>query len=689
MRVPHDWLMEYVECDKDPDEIAELMTMTGTKVESLERDDSGNIVYDLEITPNRPDCLSVIGVAREVAAGLAKPLKVEIPEVAGKGDSVEDYISVEIQDPDLALRYIARIIRNVKIGPSPLWLQRRLEACGIRPICNAVDVTNYVMLACGQPLHAFDYNMVKGRKIIVRRARPGESIVTLDGETRELNGENLVIADAEKPIALAGIIGGMDSEITDDTSIILLESANFLGRNIYRTSKKMKLRTEASLRFDKGLDPELAMMAQNMACELFEKLGVGEVARGLVDVYPAPEKKRFFSLSVDRVNHLLGTQLASKEMIDILSRLEIPASESRSGSIEIQIPSFRRDLAIEADFVEEIARIYGYERFPLTMLSGSIPERIRGFKQDPEDISREILLRLGLTEAVTSSLVGQWALDLIRLPENHPLREGVRLENPLVEEQSMLRTTLLPNVIAVLKGNAAKDVPDVRLFEHGKVYLPEEGKTLPKEKRSVAGGIMGLVSPPTWGVSERDFDFYDLKGIVEEYLDEMGVEGYSFERTQHPALHPGRTAALMIGGKSVGVFGELHPQIREECHLPHRAYVFEFDFDLIAQSIVARVTAREVSKFPEVSRDIAFIVKEDVPYARIDNIIREAATDLLEDLRLFDVYTGAQIPKGYRSLAIRMVLRAKDRTLTDEEANEIRAMVSKRLQGECGAEIRA
>ncbi|HHY47124.1 MAG TPA: phenylalanine--tRNA ligase subunit beta [Firmicutes bacterium] len=693
MRVPYSWLKEYVEFDESPGEIANILTMTGTKVESVESDDGGEAVLDLEITPNRPDCLSVIGIAREIAAALGRPLKFVPVAAEGKGAATRELVSVEIQDPELAPRYIARVIRNVKVGPSPLWMQKRLKACGIRPICNVVDITNYVMLECGQPLHAFDYDKIRGHKIIVRRAKPGEQIVTLDGETRALDRDILVIADEDTPVAIAGVMGGLDTEVTWDTSTVLLESANFSGSSIWRTSKRLKLRTEASLRFDKGLDPELAVLGQSMACELFSRLGVGEVASGWVDVYPRPEAPRMFVLDPGRVNRLLGVQLTPGDMAALLERLQIPAKVGRDGTIAVEVPGFRRDLSIEADFVEEIARLYGYERVAATTLEGPLPERIEAPFAPIETSSREIMLRLGLDEVVTSSLVGPWAFDLINLPAESPLKCAVKIANPLAEDESMLRTTLIPSIVAVLRRNSDRDVPNVRCFEIGRVYIPVEGGRQPEERRILAGGLMGNLPEATWGVERRKIDFFDAKGIIEAYLDEVGVEDYYFERFTHPSLHPGRAALIWSRHgegppRELGFLGELSPEVSKNCGFPSRVYVFELDLGTIASLASPRKVALEPPRFPAVARDIAMVVPLDVSYRHVEDAIRDAAGELLEDVTLFDEYTGPQVPEGHHSLAFRMVLRAREKTLTDEEANRVWEAVAERVTRDCKATVR-
>ncbi|ADL08151.1 phenylalanine--tRNA ligase subunit beta [Thermosediminibacter oceani] len=627
-----------------------------------------DVVIDFEITPNRPDCLSIVGMAREAAATFnipLNPLSINLKEESV--EKVPDIVNVTVEAGDLCKRYIARIIKDVKIKPSPLWMQRRLQVCGIRPINNIVDITNYVMLELGQPLHAFDYDKLAGCSIIVRRGKKGETITTLDGKLREICEDTLVIADKKGPVALAGIMGGAETEVTSETRTVLLESANFWGPNIRRTSRKMGLRTEASQRFEKGLDPNLAAVAAERACELIERLGAGRVLKGCVDVYPEPVLPRKLPLRVDRINALLGTEISRHQMIDILERLGIKSLEE-SDQTFVVIPTFRADITQEADLAEEIARIYGYDNLPST-LPGSIATC--GKLNRNQKLTNEIkqtLMGCGFSEIYTYSFISPSAFDALRAPEDHEVRRAVKIINPLGEEHSIMRTTLLPGILEVIKLNLNQKRESIRIFELGTVYIPRQIplKELPVEKKKLGVAIC-----------DENLDFYYLKGVIETLLLKLKIRGAVFYPGEHFSLHPGRTATISIDGEIAGFIGEVHPDVMENYGMEDkRAYVAELDLDLLLDRSQTEVKFKPLPRFPAADRDVAIVVEEGVTAGSIMEAIKEAGGEVLENVELFDVYRGNQIPEGYKSLAFSLTYRAKDRTLTDEEINRLHGNIT-------------
>ncbi|TYP49818.1 phenylalanine--tRNA ligase subunit beta [Thermosediminibacter litoriperuensis] len=628
-------------------------------------------VIDFELTPNRPDCLSIVGMAREAAATFNIPLTpVSINLKEESGERIPDKVNVTVEARDLCKRYIARIIKDVKIKPSPLWMQRRLQVCGIRPINNIVDITNYVMLELGQPLHAFDYDKLTGGSIIVRRGNNGEKITTLDGQVREISEDTLVIADKKGPVALAGIMGGAETEVSAETRTVLLESANFWGPNIRRTSRRLGIRTEASLRFEKGIDPNLASMAAERACELIERLGAGRVLKGCVDVYPEPVLPGKLPLRVDRLNALLGTEISKEQMVDILRRLEIEAIEESDQTFVI-IPTFRADITQEADLAEEIARIYGYDNLPST-LPGSIATCGKlNRNQKLVDEIKQTLTGCGFSEIYTYSFISPSAFDALGAPEDHEIRRIVKIINPLGEEQSVMRTTLLPGILEVIRFNLNQKRESIRIFELGTIYIPRQIplKELPVEKRR-----LGLA------VCDENLDFYYLKGAIETLLLKLKIRGAVFYPGEHFSLHPGRTAKISVDGEIAGFIGEVHPDVMENYGIEDkRAYVAELDLDLLLDKASTEVKFQPLPRFPAADRDVAIVVEEDVTAGSIMETIKEAGGELLENVELFDVYRGNQIPEGYKSLAFSLTYRAKDRTLTDEEINRLHSNITEHI----------
>ncbi len=645
-----------------------------------------DMIIDLEIYPNRPDCMSVIGIAREVAALTGNTLRLPSVSVAEAGPAIEDLTSVMVEDQELCPYYSARVIRNVKVGPSPLWLQRRLVAGGMRPINNIVDITNFVLLEMGQPLHAFDYDRLAENRIIVRRARPGESIVTLDDETRDLDTDTLVIADGEKPVCIAGVMGGANSEVTSETTNILLEAAIFHGANIRRTSRRLGLRSEASARYEKGLDPEGVRKALDRAAQLFVELAGGEVCNGVITVTALDPKPRVLTLSPIRCNRLLGSDISKEEMVNILSSLGFEV-EDHGDELEVKVPSYRLDVDIEADLIEEVARLYGYDRFAASLPHGEA----RGGESSRLQLAgqvRELLTGFGLTEIMTYSFDSPSSYDKLLLPEDHEIRQAVSIQNPLTEDWNILRTTLLPNMLDVLQHNAKRQHPDLQIFEVGSIFIPDQVplKELPDERLTLGIALMGSY-PREWGFPAREVDFFDLKGLVEALMDGLGLS-CEWEAAEGPGFHPGRCASVAAQGVKVGILGEIHPEAAANWDLPSRVYAAELDLDKILSLVTGQKRMTKLPRYPFVARDLALLAPEEVPAQRILEVIQAAGADLIKEVTLFDVYQGPQVPDGHRSLAYSILYQAEDRTLTDEEVEAVQSRIITQLKEELGITLR-
>ena len=635
-------------------------------------------VVDFEITPNRPDCLCMLGMAREAAAVFEKELKYPDVTIQNETDDVKNYIDVEIKRPDLCKRYVARVVKDVKVEQSPWWMQKRLMAAGVRPINNIVDITNYVMLEYGTPLHAFDIKMVEGGKIIVDTAKDAEKFVTLDGNERTLDADSLLINDAVKGVALAGIMGGLNSEIENDTKTILIEAACFDPDGTRRTAKKVGLRTEASSRFEKGVDANLCRTAADRVCQLVELLGAGTVVAGAVDVYPEEMKPVTTKVRTERVNKLLGIELTTAEMKEILEKLEVKVDVD--GDVMTCTPStVRFDLLEEVDYVEEVARMYGYDNHPSTL-----PRDIQIAKKEPdreiEDLVKETLMGLGLNEIQTYSFVSPSGVDKIFVDEGSYKRDFVKIINPLGEDTSVMRTTLIPNMLDVLERNNARYIDKVEAFELGRIFLnafkTEEG--LPTEKKNVCIGMYG-----------DDTDFYVLKGVVEGLLRELGIEGAEFKADkENKTFHPGRCASVSKGDALIGELGEINANVIEQYTLPERVYVAELDFEKLFELSDREILYKPIPKYPAIERDIAILVKSEVQAGDILKAIREAGGELLENAELFDVYRGAPIPLGMKSMAYALRYRHPSRTLTDEEIAGPHEAILKALQEKFDANLR-
>ena len=639
-------------------------------------------IVEFEITSNRPDCLCIFGLARETAATLGVPFKKPVINVKEEaGEDANSYVSVEIEDPDLCPRYTARIVKDVKIEPSPAWMQQRLAAAGMRSINNIVDITNYVMLELGQPMHAFDFSQLSDSKIIVRTAREGETLRTLDGQDRVLDSSMLVIADTRRPVGIAGVMGGENSEIEGDTRMLLLESANFNGTSIRLTSKKMGLRSEASSRFEKGLDPENTITAVNRCAELVELLGAGRVVRGVIDCNRVKPVKDTIRLDPDRINAFLGTEIPAEKMINIFKSIEFEFDEA---SMMLRIPSFRSDIESAADLSEEVARFYDYNNIKPSLLSGKESAQGRKtYKQRMEDVIRDAMSGCGMNEAYTISFTSPDVFDTILLPKDHPSRKAVVISNPLGEDYSIMRTTTLPDMLRILAINYSRKISDARLFELSYVYRPVEGEQLPVEEETLTLGMYG-----------ENVDFFDLKGAIEELMTAMGIKNFEFRPVKdEPSFHPGRTAGLFIkttdgSVKRAAILGEIHPEVAENTECPARTYVAMADVGVLIEASTLSRKYEQLPRFPALTRDMAIVIKDDIYVADLINVIRRKGGEFLEDARLFDVYKGSQVPDGMKSAAFALSFRAPDRTLKDEEVNIAMERILKNLEKDFGAQLR-
>ena len=629
-------------------------------------------VVEFEITPNRPDCLSVIGLAREAAVTYGKQATFHEPMVKGCGGDIRDHLSVEVRDAELCPRYTARMIRNIHIAPSPKWLRERLRASGVRPINNIVDITNYVMLEYGQPMHAFDYACLDGGKIIVRRAEEGEVMNTLDSSARVLTPDMLVIADENKPVGLAGVMGGENSEITENTTYAVFECANFNGTSIRRTAARLGMRTDASARYEKGLDVQATARAVTRACELVEQLGAGEVIDGVIDVIAAPWQPTVVKLEPDKVNALLGTDISEEEMRCILTALGFELKGD-----DIIVPSWRGDIEHYSDIAEEVARFYGYNNIPVTLMRG---DTTLGGYSDEQLAEREIgrLCRdAGYSEIITYSFISPSYYDKIRLPENSPLRDSLKILNPLGEDTSIMRTTILPSMLEILTRNYNYRNRSARLYEIGKVYH-KRSDGLADEPKMISLGAYG-----------DGMDFYAMKGVVETVLENMRITGAVYEAcTDDPSWHPGRCAAMRVGDRFLGTVGQIHPKVAENYGVDCELYAAVLSLDAVMAVRGPEPKFTPLPKYPTVLRDIAVVCDEAVTVGQLEECIRGAGGELLRDVALFDIYRGLPIAPGKKSCAFSLTLRSDEKTLTDAESDAEVAAVLKALADQLGAVIR-
>ena len=632
-------------------------------------------VVEFEITSNRPDCLSVIGLARESAVSFGREFKTHTPVVkcVNDGDKIENYLSVAISAPDLCQRYMARVVKNVKIQPSPLWLRMRLRASGVRPINNIVDITNYVMLEYGQPMHAFDYTCLDGSTINVRRAEDGESFTSLDDQQHTLDSSMLVIADSKKAVALAGVMGGANSEISDTTSTIVFESACFLGTSVRVTAKKNGMRTESSSRYEKGLDPENCYMGLERACELIELLGAGEVVNGIIDVYPTKVEPTVLDFEPKVINSFLGTDVSEDEMVSILKTLEFKVEGDK-----ITPPTFRADIGCMNDVAEEIARIYGYNNIESSSIRGATTQGGRTPKQKFEVDVENAMCGMGLNQIQTFSFISPKYYDKVMLPENSELRKSVVISNPLGEDTSVMRTTALPSMMEILARNYNFNNENVKLFEVATVYIPTTPDKLPNEDKVLCMGMYG------------GCDFYTVKGICENIMRLAAIKDYSITAcTDNVSYHPGRCATLSVGGKIIGIFGEVHPLVLANYDIDTPVYTAELDFDAIFELMAPEKMYTPLPKYPATTRDFSFVCDESLEVGAIFDVAKKAGGKLVEDVSLFDIYRGPQVGENKKSVSIRVTLRAADRTLTVDEAEKSAAKILNSLDAQLGITLRA
>ncbi len=642
-------------------------------VKALGLDD---VVFEYEVTSNRVDCFSVIGIAREAAATFRKSFVPPVVTETGNSEDVNDYIKVSVKDAELCPRYCARVVKNIKIGPSPKWMQRRLASVGIRPINNLVDITNYVMEEYGQPMHAYDLDTIAGREIIVRRAAKDEKFVTLDGQERQMDDSVLMICDGEKSVGIAGIMGGENSMITDDVHTMLFEAACFDGTNIRKSSKKVGLRTDASGKFEKGLDPNNAKAAIDRACQLVEELGAGEVVGGIVDVYGKKKEPVRVPFDAEKINAILGTDISREEMLSYFKMLDL---EYDAETNEVIAPTFRHDLFRLADLAEEVARFYGYDNIPTTLPAGEATAGKLSFKLRIEEIARDIAEFCGFSQGMSYSFESPKVFDKLLIPADSPLRNTVEIMNPLGEDYSIMRTTSLNGMLTSLATNYNRRNKNVRLYELGNIYLPKTLplSELPEERMQFTLGMYG------------EGDFFSMKGVVEEFFDKVGLRGKeSYDpNAGKPYLHPGRQANIIYNGETAGYLGEVHPEVADSYGIGTRAYVAVIDMPYIVKMATFDRKYAGIARFPAVNRDISMVVPKHILAGQIEEVIEKKGGAYLESYALFDLYEGSQIKEGFKSIAYSIVFRAKDKTLSDAEVTEAMDRILKALDG-MGIELR-
>jgi phenylalanyl-tRNA synthetase beta chain len=647
-------------------------------------------ILEISLTPNRPDCLSIIGIAREIAALTRKAVQLPSTHLTETGPEISQLTSVTIEDQDLCPRYTARIISGVTVGPSPFWLRKRLESCGMRSINNVVDVTNYLLLEMGQPLHAFDLELLDQKKIVVKRSTPGNSFTLLDGSESTLPEDALMIYDGSKPIALAGIMGGLNTEVSAQTKTILLESAYFNPSAILRTSKTMGLRTESSQRFEKGVDPQGVTVALNRAAQLIAEFSGGEVSQGYIDNYPTPlSPLPAINLSARGTNTILGTSFTKDEIKQNLKDLTFAVNDIDEDRISATPPSFRVDISESIDLIEEVARLSGYDKISATLppTTNHLPQKHKNLLL--EERAKDSLIQQGYHEIITYSFISPADLNCLSLPDQDYRQRTLKILNPLSEDQSIMRTTLIPGLLTTMKKNINQQNLNLKLFEAGTVFIVQEKGKLPQENKMLSALATGLLQEEAWNTEKRDVDFYDLKGCLENLLKELHITDYSFSPcSDNPFLHPIKALNLMINQEKAGILGETHPQLLDDFQLPQKAYLFEISLPHLRSKFSEHRKFHALSKFPPVSRDIALVLDETIPAQRVYDTIHKFNNKFIEEIKIFDYYKGDSIPKDKKSLAYRITYRAYDHTLTDKEVNALHEELINTLYHELGAEIR-
>jgi len=658
-------------------------------IEYLKLDDC---ILEFDLTPNRSDCLSVINIAKEVASLLGK--KVKFPEIKFSeiDKKAEDLAVVEIKDPNLCRRYVAKIIEGVEIKPSPQWLQHKLRCAGMRPINNVVDITNYILMEMGQPLHAFDYNYLNQGTIIVRKVEKGEKIITLDENERELTDDMLLITDPQKAVAIAGVMGGLNSEVTAETTTVLIESAYFSPTSIRKTSTALSLRSEASLRFEKGINIETVVDAANRAAQLLQELAGGKVLKGVIDNYPNPIERTKINLELAKVNEVLGTNIDNEQIKEILKSLNICIVEDIGSSVIVEVPPYRPDITIAEDLIEEVARIAGYDTIPTTLPYGASSKGQKTSGQKLRDKVIDNMSASGLVEVINFSFINKNNFDKLLIPEGDIRRNAIPVLNPLSEEQGYMRTTLLSGLLETLRRNINRRSENLGIFELGKVYLPQgfpERSVLPEEKWILGIALRGVLVSD-WQNKGQQVDFYYLKGVIEDLLKQLKVSEITFKSCQdNPFYHPGRSAYIYIANELIGVIGEVHPQVADNYDLPAKNYVGEIDVELLLKIGQGPISFQQLPKYPAVNRDLALVVREEVASSQLLEVIKTQGGELLSDVYIFDLYKGNQIPLDYKSLAFALTFQAEDRTLTDKEINDIHEKIENALAEKFQASLRS
>lgn len=665
MGVSINWLKDYVDFTWTAEEVAHRLTMAGIAIDGVEKDSEDSIL-ELDLTPNRGDCLGMINLAREVAALNRTDVKIPQPAMNESSEKISDYITVEIADSDLCPRYTARLVKNVKIKPSPAWMQTRLQSAGIRPINNIVDITNYVMLESNQPLHAFDYDLLSDvKRIIVRRAGPGEKITTLDDVERILDAEMLLITDNGRPVALAGIMGGQNTEISDLTVNVLLESACFKGTNIRKSGRKLALRSDSSIRFEKGADINGVIYAVNRAAALIQELGEGQVVAGIADCYPHPAPLSQVILRPERVNNLLGVTLSTDQIKGYIESLKFDWQDE-GGNLRVTVPSYRPDIEIEVDLIEEVARLHGYDDIPAVLPYGDTTHGGLTAYQEFRDQVKEIMSG-SFYEIINYSFVSPRYSEMLHLADDSKLRDVIRVANPLSEEQSVMRTLILPGLLDTVSRNLARKNSSLAFFEMGSVFYPR-AEGLPQEVLKLGAVVAGKLES-NWVKREIEMDFYYLKGVVENLLFKLGMVQLSWEEAEEPGYHPGRSAAIKCKGKALGVIGEIHPLVLNNFDIKPRACAVELDMETLFELSQQRVMMEQITRYPAVERDLAIIVDDQTKAVEALEVIRAQGGDLLQNVVIFDIYVGEQVPQGCKSMAFKMTFQSAERTLTEAEVN--------------------
>jgi len=650
----------------------------------------GDTVLDVSVTPNRSDCLSMIGMAREVAALTGRKVKMPAVKIKESDEDISSLSSVSIVDADLCPRYSARMIKNVKIGDSPVWMKTRLEAAGLRAINNVVDVTNFVMLEMGQPLHAFDFRFLEEGRIVVRKSRTGEEFVSLDEKSRILPEDTLLICDGRKPVAIGGIMGGLNSEVKEDTQVIFLESAYFNPSSIRRSSRRMAMPTDAAFRFERGIDPEGVIRALNRAAQLIAELSGGAVCKNYLDEYP---KKiavvENIPLRLDRIREMIGVAIASKDVVRILKSLGMTVNQESKGKYLVTPPTYRVDIEREIDLIEEVVRLYGYDRVPVTLPAVSVTEMAVIPRLDLEARIRQLLIGNGYSEIINYSFTSPASVDYLCLPSDDERRNFVVIKNPLTEEQSVMRTTLAYGLLETMKKNINNASFNLKIFEMGRIFLHRKAGELPEEKNILAGLLTGKASEDLWG-SKVNVDFYDLKGCLENVLYDLKLEQCRYlASASEKFLHPGQSCGLYVNETHTGYLGQVHPEVMRKMDLKGTAYVFEINLDILEKQIYKQISYKEISKFPAVTRDVAFVIPVSMEARKMLEIVLSQREDLLENVGIFDIYAGKGLEDGVKSLGLRFSYRALDRTLTDTEINSIHDKIMHNTVRLTGAKIRA